>query len=167
LFSEKLFDKASAESFPGGFTVKFSATLTMSFLALSPAALPAQVQTTPPPSFSWREAQPGAEDSELERLNRAFVQLARHSRPAIVQIRTSGHEAPSSSAPIIGSRGSGFIIDPKGYLLTAHHVIDKAKEIGIRLADAQRFPARVIAADAQVDLAILKIQTERELRFSR
>ena len=143
--------------------MKFSATLMMSLLALSPAALAAQAQTIPPPSFSWRDAQPAADDSELDRLNRAFVQLANHARPAIVQIRTSGQEAPSSSAPPIGSRGSGFIIDATGYVLTAHHVIDKAKEIEIRLADARRLPARVIAADAQVDLAILKIQTEREL----
>lgn len=143
--------------------MKFSAVFTIGFLALSPLVLPAQEQAAPMSSFTWRDAQPSAGDSELDRLNRVLVQLADHARPAIVQIRTAGQEAKNSSTPALGSRGSGFIIDAKGYVLTAQHVIDKAKEIEIRLADSQRLPARIIAADPQVDLAILKIQTEREL----
>jgi serine protease Do len=141
--------------------MKMSAMFTMGFL-LWPAALPAQGHAIAAPPFIWRDAQTGDGDSELERLNRAFVQLANYSRPAIVQIRTSGQDPKNSSLPI-GSRGSGFIIDPKGYVLTAHHVIDKAKDIEIRPADSQRLSARVIAADSQIDLAILKIQAEREL----
>jgi S1-C subfamily serine protease len=143
--------------------VKFSATLMMSFLALAPVALSAQEKPIPASLFTWRDAQSNTADSDLDRLNRAFVQLASQSRPAIVQIRTSGQESKSAAATALGSRGSGFIIDPKGYVLTAHHVIDKAKEIEIRLADGQRLGARLVAADAQIDLAILKIQTEREL----
>ena len=143
--------------------MKFSAMLVMTFLTFAPAPLGAQDQPVPAPSFTWRDAQPPTGVSELDRLNRAFVQLANDSRPAIVQIRTTGQEAKSASASTAGSRGSGFLIDSKGYVLTAHHVIDRAKEIEIRLADAQRLPARVVAADAQIDLAILKIQTEREL----
>ncbi len=143
--------------------MKFSVTLIISFLALSFAALPAQEKPVATSSFTWRDAQPNAADSELDRLNRAFVQLANDARPAIVQIRTAGQELKSAAAPALGSRGSGFIIDPRGYVLTAHHVIDKAKEIEIRLADTQRLSARLVAADAQIDLAILKINTEREL----
>ena len=136
--------------------MKFSATLIMSFLAVSFAALPAQEKPVATTSFTWRDAQPNAADSELDRLNRAFVQLANDARPAIVQIRTTGQELKSAAAPTLGSRGSGFIIDPRGYVLTAHHVIDKAKEIEIRLADTQRLAAHLVAADAQIDLAILE-----------
>ena len=143
--------------------MKFSATLVTSFLALSFAPLSAQEKPVAASSFTWRDAQPNAVDSELDRLNRAFVQLASDARPAIVQIRTTGQESKSAAAPASGSRGSGFVIDPRGYVLTAHHVIDKAKEIEIRLADTQRLSARLVAADAQIDLAILKIQSEREL----
>ena len=118
------------------------------------------------PLSIWREAQPTDGESELERLNRAFVELANKARPAIVQIRAVGApEAKSKSdeTQFQGSRGSGFMINPQGYLLTAHHVIDKAKDIEVRLADGQRLPARIISADAQIDLAIIKVQTEREL----
>jgi serine protease Do len=147
----------------GGATVKLSVVLTITFFALSPALLPAQEQTGSASSFTWREAPSAATDSELDRLNRAFIQLANEARPAIVQIRTTGQDAKNSAAQALGSRGSGFIIDAQGYVLTAQHVIDKAKEIEIRLADSRRLPARVIAADSQIDIAILKIQTDKEL----
>ena len=143
--------------------MKFSATLIIGFLALSSAALTAQEKPVAGLSLAWRDAQRNAVDSELDRLNRAFVRLAEDARPAVVQIRTKGQESKSLAAPVPGTRGSGFIIDPTGYILTAHHVIDKAREIEIRLADSQRLAARLIAADAQIDLAILKIDAQADL----
>ncbi|MGH7796235.1 MAG: S1C family serine protease [Candidatus Binatia bacterium] len=142
--------------------MKFATVLTISFFALSPVLLPAQEQVSTS-SITWREAPAVPQDSELDRLNRAFVQLANHARPAIVQIRAIGEENKNSSAQAHGSRGSGFIVDAQGYVLTAQHVIDKAKKIEIRLADSRRLPASVIAADSQIDLAILKIQSDKEL----
>lgn len=91
------------------------------------------------------------------------MQLANNSRPAIVQIRVTGQETKGGQSEALSSRGSGYFIDPQGYVLTAQHVIDKAKEIEVRLADGERLPARVIAADSQIDVAILKIKTEREV----
>lgn len=114
-------------------------------------------------SITWRDAEPDAGESELDRLNRAFVQLARQSRPAVAQIRVSGQEAKGNSTRPQGSRGSGFIIDPAGYILTAQHVVEKAKEIEVRLADSRRLPALLVGADGQLDVAILKIQAEGEL----
>jgi serine protease Do len=105
---------------------------------------------------NWREAQLSTKETELDRLNRAFVQLANEARPAIVQIRVSGLEHSQSQ----GSRGSGFFIDPEGYILTAQHVIDKAKEIEVRTAVGQRLAARLVVADSQLDLALLKVQSE-------
>jgi serine protease Do len=106
---------------------------------------------------NWREAPPLTTETELDRLNRAFVQLASQARPAIVQIRVTGPENSQSQ----GSRGSGFFIDTEGYILTAQHVIDKAREIEVRTADGQRLAARLVVADSQLDLALLKVLTER------
>ena len=122
-----------------------------------PVALRADINTDKSSLVNWREAQPPTSESDLDRLNRAFVQLAKTSRPAIVQIRVSG----SDNSPTQGNRGSGFFIDPEGYILTAQHVIDKAKEIEVRTADGQRLAARLVVADSQLDLALLKIQSER------
>ncbi|HXV84457.1 MAG TPA: trypsin-like peptidase domain-containing protein [Candidatus Binatia bacterium] len=131
---------------------------------LLPAAALANEFATPSPI--WRDAALGEPDSELDRVSRAYVRLANEARPAVVQIRVvpqsdlkTGFKAQQPQ----GSRGSGFIIHPAGYVLTAQHVIDKANEIEIRLADLQRLPAKLVAADSQVDLALLKIDVEREL----
>ena len=106
---------------------------------------------------NWREAPPLTTETELDRLNRAFVQLASQARPAVVQIRVTGPENSQNQ----GSRGSGFFIDTEGYILTAQHVIDKAREIEVRTADGQRLAARLVVADSRLDLALLKVLTER------
>ena len=57
--------------------------------------------------------------------------------------------------------GSGFIVDPHGYIVTADHVIDKADRIYVKLttdpANDQGHPARVIGVDKETDLAVIKI----------
>ena len=132
---------------------------------LWPATLRSEELAAQRPGQIWRDATAASAETELDRLNRAFVQLANNARPAIVQIRvtTITDEKANSPAQPQRSRGSGFIIDPLGYILTAQHVIEKAKEIEVRLADSRRLPARLIAADAQIDLAILKIAPNHAL----
>ena len=118
------------------------------------------------PATIWRDAPPSESESELDRVSRAYVRLADDTRPAVVQIRVVAQSDPKTGVKAQepqGSRGSGFIIHPDGYILTAHHVIDHAKEIEVRLADLQRISAKLIAADSQVDLALLKIDTNRAL----
>ena len=66
------------------------------------------------------------------------------------------------------SLGSGFIVDPKGYIITNYHVVEKADEIYVKLstdpdgADLGR-PARVIGFDKATDLAVIKIETSTPL----
>ena len=66
------------------------------------------------------------------------------------------------------SLGSGFIVDPKGYIITNNHVIEKADKIYVKLAsdpDGSDFgrPARVIGTDKATDLAVIKIDTNTPL----
>jgi serine protease Do len=66
------------------------------------------------------------------------------------------------------SLGSGFIVDPKGYIITNNHVIEKADKIFVKLStdpdnsDEGR-PARVIGIDKATDLAVIKIDTSTPL----
>jgi len=53
--------------------------------------------------------------------------------------------------------GSGVIVSDKGYILTNSHVVEAADAIEVALADTRRAPARVVGADAETDLAVLKI----------
>jgi serine protease Do len=66
------------------------------------------------------------------------------------------------------SLGSGFIVDPKGYIITNNHVIEKADNIYVKLStdpDNQDLgrPARVIGTDKATDLAVIKIETSSPL----
>lgn len=54
--------------------------------------------------------------------------------------------------------GSGFIFDPRGYILTNRHVINGAHEIHVTLQGDKKYQAELIAADSQTDVAIIKIK---------
>ena len=65
--------------------------------------------------------------------------------------------------------GSGFIVDPRGYIITNNHVIDKADKIYVKLAgdpndgSLQGRPATVVGFDTETDIAVIKIDTKVEL----
>ncbi len=59
------------------------------------------------------------------------------------------------------SLGSGFIIHRDGYVVTNNHVIDRARQITVELADGRKLPADLISSDADADLAVLKISSDR------
>jgi len=63
--------------------------------------------------------------------------------------------------------GSGFIVDPSGYVVTDDHVVENADKIMITFQDGGQYPARVVGLDAPTDLALLKIDTERPLPHVR
>lgn len=67
------------------------------------------------------------------------------------------------------SLGSGYIVDPHGYIITNYHVIAKADKIWVRLASdpdngfMQGRPATVVGYDKATDIAVLKIKTDKPL----
>jgi serine protease Do len=65
------------------------------------------------------------------------------------------------------SLGSGFIVDPRGYIVTNNHVVDKADRIFVTLANdpagSQGRPAKVVGVDKATDIAVIKIQTDTPL----
>ncbi|HVO03565.1 MAG TPA: DegQ family serine endoprotease [Candidatus Cybelea sp.] len=59
--------------------------------------------------------------------------------------------------------GSGFIIDPSGYIVTNNHVIESATQIQVTTNDGTDYPAKLIGADPKTDLALLKIEPKKPL----
>lgn len=57
------------------------------------------------------------------------------------------------------SLGSGFIIDGDGYIITNNHVVERADEISVKLADGREYEAKVIGRDTKTDLALIKISS--------
>jgi serine protease Do len=63
------------------------------------------------------------------------------------------------------SAGSGFIIDPAGWIVTNNHVIDGATKITVTTDDGSSYQATVKGRDDKVDLALLKIEASRPLPY--
>jgi serine protease Do len=66
--------------------------------------------------------------------------------------------------------GSGFIVDPRGYIITNNHVVDKADKIYVKLAsdpdggpDSEGRLAKVVGTDKDTDIAVIKIETDKPL----
>ena len=67
-----------------------------------------------------------------------------------------------SEAPIRSS-GSGFIIDPDGYIVTEDHVIENAEKVTVTVQEGKRHTAQIIGRDPKTDLALLKIDVDYPL----
>jgi serine protease Do len=63
------------------------------------------------------------------------------------------------------AQGSGFIIDPEGYVVTDDHVIAGASRIAVILQGGTRYPAHVVGHDTLTDLALLKIDAGQPLPY--
>jgi len=61
------------------------------------------------------------------------------------------------------SLGSGFIIDPSGYIVTNNHVVAEADEVTVRLQDDTELKATIVGRDDKTDLALLKVQPKAPL----
>ena len=96
-----------------------------------------------------------------------FADIVQRVNPAVVHVevietgRKNVHEgiedAPELDVPGRGE-GTGFVVDPSGYILTNHHMVPGPAKIRVRLADKREFPARLVGADPSTDLALLKIE---------
>ncbi|MBQ2651016.1 MAG: trypsin-like peptidase domain-containing protein [Clostridia bacterium] len=84
--------------------------------------------------------------------------LAEQASRSVVGIVTESYSSFSS-----GSTGTGIIMDSRGYIITNNHVIDGGDNITVVLSDGTNYPAYLIGADAQTDIAVLKVETQNAL----
>ncbi len=61
--------------------------------------------------------------------------------------------------------GAGFIISKDGLLVTNNHVIDEASEISVVLNNGEKHKAKIVSIDKKTDIALLKINADKELKF--
>jgi serine protease Do len=64
-----------------------------------------------------------------------------------------------------GGFGSGFLVDPKGIILTNHHVVDGADQVIVELRDGRKFTSKDVKSDPKTDLAIVKIDAKGPLPY--
>src|SRR5690349_6822435 len=79
----------------------------------------------------------------------------------------NGQNGQNGQSPVprrVNSLGSGFIIDPAGYIVTNNHVIADADEVNVILNDGTTLKADVVGRDQKTDLALLKVNTAKPLK---
>jgi serine protease Do/serine protease DegQ len=122
---------------------------------------------------TWAALPAMLNDEELPSL----APLVERVSPAVVNIRvsqtvnTGGHfgdeafrrffglpDIPGGGQREVASAGSGVIIDAEnGYILTNHHVVDRADQIQISTIDGEVFDAEIVGSDAATDIAVIKV----------
>jgi serine protease Do len=120
------------------------------------------------------------------RLSAAFRGAAEQVLPAVVHVGvttagTTGQRTPQRSLPFPffddngedpqqprrgRGTGSGFVIDPRGFILTNHHVIANAERVIVTFVDGREYPARVIGSDPNTDVGVIKIEPRNGERFA-
>jgi S1-C subfamily serine protease len=106
----------------------------------------------------------GAQRTTTERLEgltdeeSTNVRIYRQASPAVANILTKATEYDFFMTPVpVEGAGSGFLIDPRGYILTNFHVVAGAQSVEVVLGDRSKYPAKFIGADERNDVALIKI----------
>ncbi len=121
-----------------------------------------------------------------EALSASFAEIARRVEPAVVNIETmtaapetadkdyADKDDQATNNPLLDmfrrqarrpSRGvgSGFIVSPKGYILTNEHVIEGATRITVGLQSGEKYRGKIVGIDEETDVAIIKIESPQDL----
>ena len=121
-----------------------------------------------------------------EALSASFAEIARRVEPAVVNIETmtAAAETPekddadkddqASNNPLLDmfrrqarrptrGVGSGFIVSPKGYILTNEHVVEGATRITVGLQSGEKFRGKIVGIDEETDVAVIKIESPQDL----
>jgi Do/DeqQ family serine protease len=129
--------------------------------------------------FTSLDADRTGTDSDLQQ-PKSFSNAVRRAAPAVVTLNVQslvevpiekdarhqleqlfGEQLPNlTETKMHRSSGSGVILDTRGYIVTNHHVIAKAKKIGVNLNDGRSAEARLVGTDPDTDLAVLKIELD-------
>jgi S1-C subfamily serine protease len=118
---------------------------------------PQSVQAVPAP-VPVLAAFPEPKPTELMGDEVTNVKIYSQSAPAVANIvtRTLEYDVFMEPVPVEGA-GSGFVIDPRGYILTNFHVVQGAQAISVTLGDRSHYDAKFIGADERNDIALVKI----------
>ncbi|MBV8924023.1 MAG: trypsin-like peptidase domain-containing protein [Bradyrhizobium sp.] len=114
-------------------------------------------------SAATNEPAPIDDRSLLDAYSNAVIDVTERVGPAVVRVETG---PKLRNAHGRGGLGSGIVISPDGLVLTNSHVVGSAKEIRLRDVEGFVTDAHVLGVDADTDLALLRADGARELRYA-
>lgn len=151
------------------------------FLAFSLSAIG---EENPPPLKNEEEAIL----TQAQLASRAFAIVAQRVLPAVVHLKVErvrtvavaedpfslfdellsrrfgpsfGPSFPRRRRFVEQSQGSGVIVDPRGYILTNHHVVGNADKILVKLSDGRSVPGELVGSSPESDVAVVRIEADR------
>ena len=138
------------------------------------------------PAAAAQQTEPDHSTDALHKLNDSVDSLIKKVSPSVVQILVTGYgpvettaaDRGNTAAAVIGRQraiGSGFVIDPNGYIITNAHVVSGAQRVQVILPSANLegsvqallstrtniVSARVVGVAKQIDLALLKVDNQK------
>jgi S1-C subfamily serine protease len=103
------------------------------------------------------------DEALLDAYSNAVIDVTDRVGPAVVRVETG---PKMKTARERGGLGSGIVISPDGLVLTNSHVVGSAKEIRLRDIEGIVTDARVLGVDPDTDLALLRADGARDLRYA-
>ncbi|HZC59617.1 MAG TPA: Do family serine endopeptidase [Chthoniobacterales bacterium] len=114
----------------------------------------------------------------LQRLDEEYTKVANAVVPSVVSITTTktvsrrmpvdpfelffgrrfSDEAPAQQK--VNSLGSGVIVSKEGHIVTNNHVLNGTDDVTVQLSDGRQAKAKIVGTDAQIDLAVLKVDLD-------
>ncbi len=140
-------------------TIPVTGCFTITGLDKTPAATPTSMATAPvtiPINPTWTPPASGNIGKELPNL----ADVVAHVKPAVVAINTEVVSYDIFNRPYTQEgAGSGWIVDPSGFVVTNNHVVEGAKTITVTTDDGTSYTAdiKAVATDPLNDLAVIKI----------
>ncbi len=132
----------------------------ISYRAIVKKVLPAVVSIESHAKHTIKAKQPRAKPPT----DKEFPQSPEELRKFFEQMQPGDNDDDDGGDGTLGF-GSGFIVDPKGVVMTNFHVVDGADEVTVELNDGRKFTSKDIKSDSKTDLAIVRIHAKDPLPF--
>ena len=117
----------------------------------------------PSPAAPGSEAAHPSDQTLLDAYSNAVIDVTERVGPAVVRVETGSRETGLRGR---GGLGSGIVISPDGLVLTNSHVVGSSRQIRLRDTEGAVTDARVLGVDPDTDLALLRADGARDLRYA-
>jgi serine protease Do len=134
---------------------------------LLPAVVEISVQSSSPDGAGGA-APPAPENSPFKDFFDQFLKRKQQEgqgdgKPKLPELPPEPNGQDQTPDNLVNSMGSGFVIDPKGLIVTNNHVIADAVTIQVHLQDGTLLKAELVGHDPKTDLAVIRVKPDKDL----